>query len=61
MADISMCTNKDCPSKEDCWRFQAPSSNWQSYIGPIFNPDTGKCDSFYPMNDALRRNKWGIL
>jgi len=61
MADISMCTNKECPSKEDCWRFQASPSEWQSYVGHIFDPATGKCSSFYPMNDALRRNKWGTL
>ena len=31
MPDITMCTNKDCYKKEDCYRFMANPSKKQSY------------------------------
>lgn len=35
MPDITKCTNHDCPNKEACWRFTAPSSEFinRSRIG----------------------------
>ena len=30
MVDITKCTNADCPLKEDCYRWLAPSSEMQS-------------------------------
>lgn len=56
MPDISMCQNKECPSKNDCLRFTAkPNEIWQSYAEfdfggriccedyiPNKNPDTNK-------------------
>lgn len=46
MPDISMCLNKNCPSRMSCFRYRAaPNPNWQSYAS--FTPDTsGRCDAF---------------
>lgn len=48
MADISKCNDIHCPSKELCYRFTAPASEyWQSY--GIFNreADADNCDMFW--------------
>ena len=50
MADITMCSGKDCPAKETCYRFTAQKNNhWQSYftIPPIKD---GKCDMYWDKN-----------
>jgi len=46
MADISMCSNKDCPKKERCYKFTAtPNPYRQSY--DYFKPDeNGECKDF---------------
>jgi hypothetical protein len=31
MADVTMCTNGECPLKESCYRFRAVPSHWQSF------------------------------
>lgn len=46
MPDISKCANKECPLKHDCYRFTAPSSDYQSYSS--FKPDEkGECKDFW--------------
>lgn len=32
MVDIAKCSRSDCPKCENCFRFKAKSSEWQSYI-----------------------------
>lgn len=50
MADISMCLNKDCPLSWNCWRFNAPTSHYQSYDN--YAPDeNGKCDAYEDMDE----------
>lgn len=47
MPDISMCINKKCPMKNNCYRFTAkPNEYSQSYSD--FKPNflTGECDDF---------------
>ena len=52
MPEISMCTNKDCPSKETCWRFKAPPKPfWQSYCGFVVYDDEDKCEHYMEMED----------
>jgi len=47
MPDISMCENKDCPSKEKCYRFMAkPSPVWQTYAEFKVEKGKKKCDNF---------------
>lgn len=46
MADISKCANQECKRKNDCYRFTAPSSQWQSFSS--FMPDEkGECKDFW--------------
>ena len=50
MDDTAMCKGDDCPIKEDCWRFMAPASRWQSYLAtPPFTEEG--CDYFWDMNE----------
>lgn len=46
MPDISMCTGKECPIKNTCYRYIArPSEYRQSYfMSPPYKPD-GSCES----------------
>lgn len=49
MPDISICTNKACPSKEYCYRFTAkPSEFRQSYADFTCEEDEINCSHFYP-------------
>jgi hypothetical protein len=50
MADIAMCQGDQCPIKEDCWRYMAPASRWQSYLAtPPYAKDG--CEYFWDMNE----------
>lgn len=46
MPDISMCRNRTCPSRMQCYRYRAKPSEWrQSYA--FFQPNpNGECDAF---------------
>jgi hypothetical protein len=48
MPDISLCQNKECPSKDDCYRFTAKPSEF-SQIWATFDFGVGVCcDSYIP-------------
>lgn len=50
MPDIAMCEGGECPVRENCWRYMAPASHWQSYFGtPPYNEEG--CDYFWDMNE----------
>jgi len=59
MADISMCLNEQCPSKDLCYRFTAWASPRQAYMD--FKPEEGqdKCKD-YRMNDKAEELQNGI-
>jgi hypothetical protein len=46
MADIAKCSNENCPSNKECWRYICKASEYQYYSD--FKPDEGedKCDYF---------------
>ena len=47
MPDISMCKNKDCPKRKDCYRFTAkPDEFAQSYGNFKWKKGEG-CDYFW--------------
>ena len=46
MPDISKCANKECPMKHDCYRFTAPSSDYQSYSS-FKHDENGECKHFW--------------
>jgi len=46
MPDITMCEGKDCPLKDECYRFTVmPSEYWQSYFTKVPYKD-GECEYF---------------
>jgi len=47
MVDISKCKGEDCPINEECYRFVAPDSQWQSYFQAVPIED-GECLHFQP-------------
>ena len=50
MSDIAMCQGGECPVRENCWRYIAPASRWQSYIEtPPFTEEG--CDYFWDVNE----------
>jgi hypothetical protein len=55
MADITMCLNRDCRLKNDCWRHAAPPSRWQSYSKFEADSDENKCTHFWPAKEMYRR------
>ena len=58
MADISMCTGKNCKMREKCYRFTAiPSEYWQSYFVRE-DEEVEKCHMFW--NNKGMRNREDI-
>lgn len=56
MPDITMCSGVDCPYKEQCYRFTAKPSEYQSYfLNPPINGD--KCDHYWGENAEFIWNK----
>lgn len=48
MADISMCSGKECDLKEKCYRYTAPKSMYmQSYFSNPPKDEKGDCDYFW--------------
>lgn len=58
MPDISMCSDKDCPSAECCYRFMATPSPFLQAYGK-FNRENGasKCGHFWPVKGASERRR----
>lgn len=51
MVDITLCANKKCPIRENCYRFKAtPNEYRQSYADYDFAKD-GKCEYFVKINN----------
>lgn len=50
MTDISKCMGNGCPLREKCYRFTAPSDDWQSYlVGSPYDAKTESCVMFWPI------------
>ena len=50
MPDITMCSDHNCPQKEDCYRYNAkPSEYSQSYFVGSPREENNKCDYFWEM------------
>lgn len=49
MPDITMCSGKDCPKAEQCYRHTAePSPHWQSFFMTTPIKEDGSCEYFSP-------------
>lgn len=61
MSDITKCRGVNCPIKDQCKRYTAKESVWQSYFmeSPIKD---GKCDMYWGENaEAIFNQLKGIL
>lgn len=47
MADITKCTNKECPLSSSCYRIQAKDSFYQYYS--FFEYKDNKCNHYWKM------------
>lgn len=48
MADITMCMGRNCPDKNQCWRFIAPiNEHWQAYSDFDLQRTGEKCVNFW--------------
>ena len=48
MADISMCSGKNCPLKKKCYRYTAPQSDYQSWFdNPPLKEEDDSCEYFW--------------
>lgn len=46
MTDITKCSNKTCPKKDQCYRHTSKNSDWKSWA--YFKADeNGKCEYFW--------------
>ncbi len=54
MPDISMCKNKNCELKENCYRYRAiPSEYMQSYA-EFENTKEKECEYYQPLKEGDR-------
>ena len=53
MADISKCTDKNCPKKNSCYRFNAPVNEPYQYYDK-FKYDDG-CEFYWAENHAPKK------
>lgn len=54
--DITMCSGKDCPLKETCYRYKAEPSDYQSYwIEPPYY--AGICEHYWEMEMSSKVNQ----
>lgn len=49
MSDITKCNAENCPQKEICYRFNAPSNDmWQSYfVETPYDQEKKECKYYY--------------
>lgn len=48
MADITKCNGTNCPNKETCYRFTAPSSEYrQSFFVEVPLKSDNTCDEYW--------------
>lgn len=57
MADISMCSGKDCPLKDKCYRYTAPQSDYQSWFSVVpYSTFVESCEYFWD-NKGYKNDK----
>ena len=59
MADIAKCFGTDCPLKDSCYRYTAPSGDiQQSYLGEVpYKIQTHSCDFYWPRGESEGKSK----
>ncbi len=60
MPDITMCSNDECPKKEDCYRATAkPNPLWQAWATFTFaiSKEDFFCSNFIPLTTPKEKNE----
>ena len=52
MADMTMCTSKNCPMREKCYRIMAKASKFQSWSNFEYT-----CNKIAVFEDFIRKNE----
>ena len=56
MTDITMCPDKACPDRGDCYRAQAPANQYRQAYFMTSPRDGTTCTYHWPMSDRINRN-----
>ena len=56
MADITLCNDKACPDRGDCYRAQAPVNEYRQTYFMNSPRDGTTCTYHWPMSDRINRN-----
>jgi len=56
MPDITMCSGKDCPLKETCYRYKAKPDEYQSYFMEAPYND-GECNHYWEIKKSSKVSK----
>lgn len=54
MADITMCSNKECPKKEQCYRFTATPNPYRQGYMELKPDENGECKDFVDNSERLK-------
>jgi len=55
MTDIAACEGKDCPIKENCYRFMCPRDEYQWYADFKYDHEKKECQNFYSIDGQRLR------
>ena len=58
MADISMCSGENCPSKDKCYRHTAPQSDYQTWFtNPPIKDGEEFCEYFWNNKEYIKETQ----
>jgi hypothetical protein len=57
MADITMCANQQCPSRETCYRFTAPANELRQSMADFKPNESGKCEDYWNNGKGNKNEK----
>lgn len=57
MTDITKCNNETCESNQQCWRYLAPASEYQSYAAFVPEACLDRCEYFIKASEWQKLNK----
>ncbi len=49
MPDITICVNKICPLRKQCYRYLVMPGRYQSYSHFTYNVEENSCENFVPI------------
>lgn len=55
MTDISKCLGRECKQKHTCYRYTAPTGDWQSFASFEEDIKKDKCPNYWPNKKTFKR------